>query len=317
MDEEKRSRFFDPYHPQRTQVPGRPFWVRSVLSLISAFGFSFCLTCLYLAMRGIMRLGGFVASGGPYEIAHPAPHYVWIFPVSIIVGLICMFLNAAQAKRVGGLNLLALAWPALFISLGWNFLDFAFRPPGGGGLAWGWLVCGVVFWLMGFVPLFFLMSYYKQKLREKKQQSKLREGLPTGQEGRDKWQRRMVLLFQLIFLAAGIYAAVIFLSPQTEAQESPSAAAATQPAARPRTSAEPMTAPVPRASGAEEASPIPIKITINIQGKRLEIIEEQAGTYRLDYERRSYGRLSDLPSQARRLFRDSLKLLQAIVIESR
>jgi uncharacterized membrane protein len=317
MDEQKRSRIFDPYHPQRAQPPGRLLLVRSVLSLIFAFGFSFSLTCLYLAMRGIMRLGGFVASGGPYEIAHPAPRYVWIFPVSIIVGLICLFLQVAQVKRVGGLNLLALAWPALFISLGWNFLEFGFHPPGGQGLAWGWLVCGVVFWLMGFIPLVFLITYYKQKVRERKQQAKLREGLTPGQEGRDKWRRRMVLLFQLIFLAAGIYAAVVFLSPQTKAQESPSAAAATRPAARPRTAAEPIAAPVPRASGAEGTSSIPIKVTITIRGKRLEIVEEQAGTCRLDYEGRSYGRLSDIPSQARRLFMDALKILQALVVENR
>ena len=317
MDEEKRSRFFDPYHQQRTQAGGRPFWVRFVLSLISVFGSSFCLTCLYLAMRGIMRLGGFVASGGPYEIAHSAPRYVWIFPVSIFLGLICLFLHAAQARWLGGLNLLALAWPILFISLGWNFLDFAFRPPGGGGLVWAWLVCGVVFWMMGFVPLFFLMTYCKQKVRERRLQAKLREIPSSGQEGGDKWKRRMILLFQLIFLAAGIYAAVIFLSPQTKAQESPPAATATQPVAKPRTVAEPLAAPVPQASGAEETSSIPMKLSITIQGKRLEIVEERAGAYRLDYEGRSYGRLSGLPSEARRLFMNSLKVLQDIVIENR
>jgi len=316
MDEEKRSRFFNPYHQQRPQTGGRPFWVRFVLSLISVFGSSFCLTCLYLAMRGIMRLGGFVASGGPYEIAHPAPRYVWIFPVSILVGLICLFLHAAQARWLGGLNLLALAWPILFISLGWNFLDFAFRPPGSGGLVWAWLLCGVVFWIMGFVPLFFLMTYYKQKVREQRLQAKLRESPSSGRDGGDKWKRRMILLFQLIFLAAGIYAAVILLSPQTKAQESPPAATATQPAARPRTVVEPMAAPVPLPSSTEETSSIPIKLTIAVQGKQLEIVEEQAGTYRLDYEGRSYSRLGDLPPEARRLFLDSLNLLQNFVVEN-
>jgi hypothetical protein len=45
-----------------------------------------------------------------------------------------------------------LAWPALFLSLGWNFLEFGVQPPGG-GLAWGWLVPGVMFVLMGGGPL--------------------------------------------------------------------------------------------------------------------------------------------------------------------
>ena len=235
MDEEKRSRFFDPYHQQRSQAGGRPFWVRLLLSLISVFGLSFSLTCLYIGMRGIMRLGGFVASGGPYEIAHPAPRYVWIFPVSIFLGLICVFIQGAQAGKLGGLNLVPLAWPALFISLGWNFLEFGFHPPGGAGLAWGWLVCGVVFWLMGFVPLFFLITYYRQKARERRLQARLREGPVFGQDGGDKKKRRMIFLFQLIFLAAGIYAAVIFLSPQAADQESPPAATAAQPVANPRT----------------------------------------------------------------------------------
>ena len=52
-----------------------------------------------------------------------------------------------------------LAWPALFLSLGWNFLEFGFDPPGeDDGLVWGWIVCGVVFWLMGGLPLFALAA---------------------------------------------------------------------------------------------------------------------------------------------------------------
>jgi hypothetical protein len=53
-----------------------------------------------------------------------------------------------QVPSFGGL-----LWPALFISLGWNFLEYGFDPPFGEGLAWGWLVCGVLFMLMGGIPL--------------------------------------------------------------------------------------------------------------------------------------------------------------------
>lgn len=302
MDEDKRRQFLDPYHQRKEHSPGRSFWLSLLLSLIAVFGLSFSLTCLYLGMRGIMRLGGFVAAGGPYMIAHPAPRYVWIIPVSIWLGLICMFIQGFQVRKSGGLNLVPLAWPALFISLGWNFLEFGFHPPVGEGLAWGWLVCGVVFWAMGFVPLFILIIYYKQKIRERRLQAMLRVGPSPDQDGRDKWKHRMILLFQLILLAAGIYAAVIFLSPQTRARESPPAATATQPAAKPRTVAEPVAAPVPQASGPEKTSSIPIKLTIAAQRKQLEVVGEGAGTCRLAYEGRAYGRLSDLPSEARRLF---------------
>lgn len=40
----------------------------------AAFGMALCLTVLFLGMRTVMITeGGFVAVGGPYVIAHPAP----------------------------------------------------------------------------------------------------------------------------------------------------------------------------------------------------------------------------------------------------
>ena len=57
-----------------------------------------------------------------------------------------------SAARTAGLVLLA--WPALFISLGWNFLEFAlFPPPPDTGIELGWLIPGVLFVIMGAVPL--------------------------------------------------------------------------------------------------------------------------------------------------------------------
>jgi hypothetical protein len=51
-------------------------------------------------------------------------------------------------------NLVLLAWPALFISLGWNFLEYAlWPPPPDTGVIWGWLIPGVIFEVMGIVPL--------------------------------------------------------------------------------------------------------------------------------------------------------------------
>ena len=96
-----------------------------------------CMTMLFLGMRDIMDLGGFVASGGPYVIAHPAPGWVWVMPLSIVLGLAAAFGNAVAASRAHGFNLAVAAWPALFLSLGWNFLSTACtrraavsRPPG-------------------------------------------------------------------------------------------------------------------------------------------------------------------------------------------
>jgi Short C-terminal domain len=51
----------------------------------------------------------------------------------------------------------AFAWSALFLALGWNFLEYGFDPPGG-GTSPGWLVCGFVFVAMGGAPLLLLFS---------------------------------------------------------------------------------------------------------------------------------------------------------------
>jgi hypothetical protein len=143
----------------------KAFFIQALGTLISIFGFALSLTCLYLAMRGAMRLGGMVAAGGPYQIAHPAPGWIWLFPASMCAGTFFVFLNLLFARRTGGLNLPVLVWPAAFVSLGWNFLEFGLHPPGqASGVSWGWLVCGVVFVLMGGSPLVFLIKNAVQML---------------------------------------------------------------------------------------------------------------------------------------------------------
>jgi len=146
--------------------------------LLLPFGFAFLLTSLFLAMRGVMDLGGMVAIGGPYEIAEPAPGYWWIFPVAIIgcimivfasMGMFSLgrgmagpqnlpFTNAETFSKGGGrVNLVTLFfWPAIFLSLGWNFLEYGFFAAE--GMAWGWAVCGVVFVVMGGLPLYLLLK---------------------------------------------------------------------------------------------------------------------------------------------------------------
>ncbi len=49
--------------------------------------------------------------------------------------------------------LVALAWPVLFLSLGWNFLQYALSAPAEEGIVWGWLIPGVLFVIMGGAPL--------------------------------------------------------------------------------------------------------------------------------------------------------------------
>ena len=121
-------------------------------------GVAFGVTCLYLSMRAVMEIGGSCASGGPFEVARPCPGGVgWLTPVSIFVILIGAGVYVAS-NFDGGPDLTLLLWPALFVPLGWNFLEYGFAPPDAGGIEWSWVVCGLVFWLMGLPPLWLLLD---------------------------------------------------------------------------------------------------------------------------------------------------------------
>ena len=163
-----------------------------VLFLLNPVIFSFSLTCLYRAMRGVMRLGGFVATGGPYEIAHPAPDWIWIFPVSMLLLMLALFSSLAMASKVHGPNLMSLSWSALFISLGWNFTQFGFGISMGGILVVGWIICAVLFVPMGVIPLVFILRSFFISFRDR---GDLEKGqLPWG----------ISILLQLILSGLGI-----------------------------------------------------------------------------------------------------------------
>ncbi len=140
----------------------RPFTVGDVaLYAIGVVGLVACLTLLFLGMRAVMDIGGYCADGGPHEINTHCPEGI---PMVMILGVFGLFgfggLMGWKGAAIGGVyaGLVLLAWPALFLSLGWNFLEFAFNPPGDeSGIVWGWLIPGVLFVLMGGLPLLALL----------------------------------------------------------------------------------------------------------------------------------------------------------------
>lgn len=134
----------------RPEADDRPSPVWALVASVAAFGLFAGMAVLFMGMRGVMDLGGFVARGGPYEIAHPAPDWVWVVPVSIMTGFLFGGLHIVGASRARGFALYGFVWVALFGSLGWNFLEYGFDPPEemGAEYAWGWIVSGVVFFLM-------------------------------------------------------------------------------------------------------------------------------------------------------------------------
>jgi hypothetical protein len=126
---------------------------KTVLLTVGTLGFVVCLTLLYQSMRSVMDIGGSCASGGPYEISRPCPDAVgWVTPVAIFGMIISVGISLLGLFSQGGPKPYVFAWSALFLALGWNFLDYGFDAPGG-GTSVGWLICGFVFVAMGGVPL--------------------------------------------------------------------------------------------------------------------------------------------------------------------
>ena len=127
------------------------------LYLVGIVGLSASLTILWLGMRAVLGVGGFCAEGGPYVIAQHCPGgTALLIPLAIFAGLGSAGLMAWEGTKLGSpwAALVGLAWPALFISLGFNFLQFAMFPPEGmDGIQLGWLIPGLLFVIMGAVPL--------------------------------------------------------------------------------------------------------------------------------------------------------------------
>jgi hypothetical protein len=127
---------------------------RAVAVFVTLAGVAAAMTLLFLSMRAVMRIGGSCASGGPYVPRQACPHGV---PLALIGGiwggLVFAGLYWWQSASAHAPSFVFLLWPALFLSLGWNFLQFGLHPPEGQGVVAGWLVCAVLFILMGGVPL--------------------------------------------------------------------------------------------------------------------------------------------------------------------
>src|ERR1044071_2608881 len=126
------------------------------LYLLGAFGIAASITLVFLGMRAVMDVGGFCAEGGPYEIQTRCPEgTALLLPLAIFGGVASALLMSWKGQQLGspfGASV-TLAWPALFISLGWNFLQYGLWPGAHSGVAWGWVIPRVLLEIMGIVPL--------------------------------------------------------------------------------------------------------------------------------------------------------------------
>lgn len=186
--------------------------MKKVLSLfIGLLLFSASLTVLYLGMRAVMGVGGSCAEGGPYQIAVHCPKGTgWQLPVSVwtmVIGGLMYLYAAANIKSSP--QWWYLFWTALFVSLGWNFLEFALHAPADdSGGAIGMWICAVVFIIMGVAPLFALPSgKWRFKDNEAPTLIEVFLGKATvdAQGNKSQDARMMLLALHIVTVAAGIY----------------------------------------------------------------------------------------------------------------
>jgi Short C-terminal domain len=146
---------------------------------LSLAGVACALTMVYLSMRAVMEVGGFCAEGGPFEIETHCPQGVpGVMVGSLLGGIVLAGVYVVLVIKHNVPNFVGLLWPALFLSLGWNFLEYAFDPPGTqGGVVWGWLICGIVFMLMGGLPLLVMLPATVRSFTRERERPK---GWPIG-----------------------------------------------------------------------------------------------------------------------------------------
>ena len=162
---------------------GRRSGWATAATLVSVLVIGITITWTFFAMRSVMAVGGSCADGGPYVSSQPCPDASWLLPVAVPVMLLTAIFGSMAAISINAPNLLILMWALLFGSLGWNFLEFALA---GGGIVWGWLVCGVMFWLMA-APAFFAMLVVLK-----------RAVLPSGSSAADARARWWIPAYSLL-----------------------------------------------------------------------------------------------------------------------
>ena len=126
-----------------------------LLYLTGIAGLAFSIALLFIEMRAVLDVGGSCADGGPYVSRQPCPQGTWLMFLAMFGGFgwgaLAFWAGQSIGGRYGAVPFLA--WPALFCTLGFNFLQYGVAPPGGGGVELGFLIPGILFELVGGIPL--------------------------------------------------------------------------------------------------------------------------------------------------------------------
>lgn len=124
--------------------------------LVTGAGVVASLTVIYMSMRSVMDIGGSCGTIDNEGVIRSCPSGVaGLLPGAIWAGLIFTGLYVLVCAKFKVPSFVSLLWPALFLSLAYNFFDYGVR----GGVNGGWIVCGIVFALMGVVPLLWALPH--------------------------------------------------------------------------------------------------------------------------------------------------------------
>lgn len=172
------------------------------------------LVLLYLGMHGIMNSGDFVASGGSYQIAHHAPEWFWVIPVSIFGSMFGILIYFFNGRKIGGVKLLLFLWSALFLSLGYNFMEYAIWKGDHSKIIIGWLIPGIFLILMGGIPLlviiFSIFLYFSNK-KQTDRETFVNYYPSSEDQNRDILLNDKVAEFIVVFLnIAGVVSGIYF-----------------------------------------------------------------------------------------------------------
>lgn len=108
--------------------------------LVGVAGLASVVTVLYCVMQAVLGSGGVRGTGGSVA-------YV------IVGGLFFSVLAARGAFLLRAPGVVLLSWPIASLAVAVNFLRYGVNPPGAASVSTGWIFSGILFALLGLVPI--------------------------------------------------------------------------------------------------------------------------------------------------------------------
>lgn len=111
------------------------------------------IASLSTVQRSVGAIGGSCGSGGPYVAARPCPPGTgWMILHFLFGGILGVAALIYAGQMRSGPKPLIFTWSTLFGWLGWNFIDMSLAD-NSGAAGTGFIVSGVVFFVMALAPL--------------------------------------------------------------------------------------------------------------------------------------------------------------------